>query len=249
MASTTVTPAQPANSIGRIFGAIVSPKETFASIAQKPTWLAPVILSCIVGLALMSVFTSRVGWVRAMEKQDQATAAMQQRMDQMTPEQRQQTIALQAKIAEPVTLTLSVAGPFLFTFILSALFLGLFKLVYGAQLDLKLSMGVVSYAFVPRLIYALLGILVIFLKDPSQVDLQNMVASNPGALLSVETARWLVVLATQFDFFTFWIMLLLAMGFHAASPKKISTIGAFAGIFGLWAVWVIVLVGFTAAVS
>ena len=41
----------------------------------------------------------------------------------------------------------------------------------------------------------------------------------------------------------------MALGFHAAAPKKVSVLGAFAGIFGLWAVFVIVVVGITAAVS
>lgn len=249
MASTTVTPAQPANSIGRIFGAIVSPKETFESIAQKPTWLLPVILAAIISLGVFYSFSSRVGWQRAMERNLQTNPIAARQMEQLSPEQRQQSIAVQTKVLPYVYYCMGVIIPFLGTLILAAIFLGLFKLVYGADLNLNVSMGIVSYSFVPRLIYSLLGILIIFLKDPSQVDLQNLVASNPGALLSTETARWLVVLATQFDFFTFWIMLLMALGFHAAAPKKVSVAGAFAGIFGLWAVFVIIVVGITAAFS
>jgi hypothetical protein len=184
-----------------------------------------------------------------MARQNETNAAMAQRLDQMSPEQRQQTLNLQVKIAEPIGFVSAIAGPFLFTMILAAIFLGLFKLVYGAQVDFKTSMGIVAYAAMPRVLYALVGILVIFLKDPTQVDLQNLLASNPGALMSSETARWIVVLATQFDFFTIWIILLLALGYSAAAPKKISFGGAFAGIVGLWLAWVIVLVGFTAAFS
>jgi hypothetical protein len=249
MASATTLESQPGNSIGRIASVIYSPVETFASIAKKPTWLAPVILACIVSIALFAVFGKKVGWQRAVQLNIQNNALAARQMDSLTPEQRQASIAAQAKIFPYFFYGAALIGAFLFTLILAAIFLGLFKLGYGAQLDLKLSMAIVSYAFVPRLIYALLGIFVLFVKDPSQVDIQNLVASNPGALMSTETARWLVVLATQFDFFTLWIMILLALGFHAASPKKISTFGAFAGIFAMWAVWVIVLVGFTAAVS
>lgn len=251
MASTaTQVPETSGNSISRIWGALFSPKATFASIAQKPTWLAPIILSCLVAIALMAVFGSRVGWQRAVERNIQNNPITARQMDQMSPEQRQQSINVQVKIFPYIFYASAVAGPFIFTLILAAILLGLFNLGFGARVDLKRSMGIVAYAFVPRILYALLGILVIFLKDPSQVDIQNLLASNPGALLSHETtARWLMVLATQIDFFTFWIMILLAMGFHAANPKKISTGSAFAGIAGLWLVWIIVLVGFTAAVS
>ncbi|HKQ85321.1 MAG TPA: Yip1 family protein [Candidatus Acidoferrales bacterium] len=251
MASTaTQAPEESGNSIGRIWGVLFSPKATFAAIAQKPTWLAPVLLSLVVSIALVTVFTNRVGWQRFTERQIALNPSAQARMDQLSPEQRATQIAIVTKITEFATIGIAVTGPFLFTLIFAAIFLGLFKLGYGAQVNLKTSMGVVAYAFVPRILYALVGILVIFLKDPSQVDLQNLLASNPGALLSPETtARWLVVLATQIDFFTFWVMILLAMGYHAANPKKVSTAGAFAGIAGLWLIWVIVIVGFTAAVS
>jgi Yip1 domain len=245
----TPAPMSSENSISRIWGVLFSPKATFASIAQKPTWLAPVLLSCVVSLALFYVFGSRVGWQRAVEHNIQNNPITARQMDQMSPEQRQQSINLQVKIFPYAFYGGAIVGPFLGTLILAALFLGLFKLGYGTQIDIRRSMGIVAYAFVPRILKSLVGILVIFLKDPSQIDIQNLLASNPGALLSPDTARWLVVLATQIDFFTFWVMILLAMGYHAANSKKVSVGGAFAGIFGLWVIYLIVVVGFTAAFS
>jgi hypothetical protein len=242
----TQAPGASSNSIARIAGVLFSPKETFASIAQRPTWLAPVLLGVIVGVALIAVFTNRVGWATYLEHQNSQNAAMAQRLEQMSPEQRQQTLNLQVKFAEPIGFVLAAIGPFLFTALLAAIMLGLFNLVYGAQIGFKTSLGVVAYAFVPRLIYSLLGMFIIFVKDPSQVDLQNLTASNPGALMSSETTRWMVVLATQFDLFAIWVIILLAMGYHAANPKKVSFGGALAGIVGLWLFWVIVITGFTA---
>ncbi|HTZ75449.1 MAG TPA: YIP1 family protein [Candidatus Aquilonibacter sp.] len=250
MATTaTEAPEASGNSFTRIFGVFFSPKETFASIARRPTWIVPVILSCLVSVALFQVFGSRVGWQRAVERNIQNNPITARQMDQLSPEQRQQSINVQVKIYPYILYSIGVVGPFIFTLLLAALFLGLFKLGYGSQVDIKQSMGIVAYASMPRVLYALVGILVIFLKDPSQVDIQNLRASNPGALLGPDTARWLVVLATQFDFFTFWVMFLLAIGYSATNPKKISVAGAFTGIVGLWLVWVMVVVGITAAFS
>ena len=250
MASATIqAPETSGNSINRIAGVLFSPKTTFASIAQQPTWLAPILLSCVVSLGLFGVYGSRVGWQRAVERNIQNNPIAARQMDQLSPEQRQRSINAQVKIFPYFFYGGAIAGPFIFTLLLAALFLGLFNLGYGAHTDIKRSMGVVAYAFVPRILYALLGMLVIFLKDPSQVDIQNLLASNPGALLSPDTARWLMVLLTQIDFFTFWVMILLAMGYHALNPKKVSFGGAFAGIVGVWLVYVIVIVGFAAAFS
>ncbi len=245
----TPAPEVSMNSVSRIINVFFSPKETFTSIAKKPTWLAPVLVSLVVSIALIAVFTNRVGWQRFTERQIALNASSESRLDQLSPDQRAAQIALVTKITEGVGIGTAVTGPFLFTLILAAIFLGFFKLLYGVQLDLKTSMGVVAYGFMPRVLYALLGIFVIFMKDPAQVDLQNLLASNPGALMSSETARWLVVLASQIDLFTFWIMVLLAMGYSGASRKKVSFGGAFAGIFALWAAYVIIVVGFTAAFS
>jgi Yip1 domain len=250
MASTaTQAPEAPGNSISRIFGVLFSPKETFASIGQRPTWLAPVLLWLVVSIALIAVFTNRVGWQRFTERQIAMNPSAESRMDQLSADQRATQIAFATKFTEGIGIASAVVAPFLLTLILAAIFLGLFKLAYGANIDLKTSMAVVAYAFVPLILSALIGILVIFLKDPAQVDLQNLLASNPGALMPTETARWLVVLLTRIDFFAFWVMILLALGYSQASRKKVSFGGALAGVFGLWAAWVIVVVAFTAAFS
>jgi hypothetical protein len=242
-------PQESSNSFSRLVGVFFSPGQTFASIAKRPTWLLPVVLSAIVATGLFYVFGAKVGWQRAVERNIATNPITSRQMDQLSPEQRQASINLQVKIFPYAFYGGAIVGSFLFTLIFAAIFLGIFKLGYGVQFDLKTSMGVVAYAFVPRILKVLLGILVIFLKDPSQVDITNFLASNPGALMSPDSARWLITLATQFDFFTFWVMVLLAIGYHSISPKKISVMSAFLGIFGLWIAYVIVVVGFTAALS
>ena len=248
-ATATQVPEVSTNSIARIFGVFFSPKETFISIAQRPTWLVPVLLSLVVSVALMVVFTKRVGWERITERQIALNASTEARLDALPPGQKAQQMRIIAAVTEGVAISIAVAGPFLFTLMFAAIFLGLFKLGYGVQIDLKTSMGVVAYAYVPLILKALLGILVVSLKDPSQVDVQNYLASNPGAFLSPETARWLVVLASQIDLFAIWIVILLAMGYSVASRKKVSFVGAFAGIACLWIAYLIVITGIAAATS
>src|SRR6266566_3806602 len=56
MATTTSLPVPEApksiNHFARIFGALFSPKKTFAQIAERPSWLAPVLLMAILATAV-----------------------------------------------------------------------------------------------------------------------------------------------------------------------------------------------------
>jgi hypothetical protein len=93
----------------------------------------------------------------------------------------------------------------------------------------------------------LLGILIVSIKDPASIDLQNIVASNAGAFLSSDAPKWLTTLLGSVDLFSFWTMILLAIGFATAAPKQLTTGKAFAWIFVVWLGFVVVKVGFTAA--
>jgi hypothetical protein len=74
-----------------------------------------------------------------------------------------------------------IIPPLAALFVAAALML-VFNLSGATKVGFKTSLAIVSYAWVPWLIHGVLSILILFLKDPSTVDLQNIVASNPGAL-------------------------------------------------------------------
>jgi hypothetical protein len=236
------TPA-PIGALSRVFGVFFSPKATFESIAARPTWIVPVILICLMQIAVVSVFSHRVGWRSMIEKQD----ANNSRMEGMPPDQLERAVALQVKYAPIAGYFFAAVGPFLGVAVVGGVLLGLFNGVGGGRMQLKTSLGVVSHAWMPGLIAGLLGIIILFLEDPSSVDLQNLVASNPGVLLSDSSPRWMVSLLGSLDIFSFWTMLLMAVGFHAANPRKISFGKAIGVILFAWAFYVVFKVGLTAA--
>ena len=237
--------AAPTGALSRVFGVFFSPKATFESIAARPTWIVPVVLICLMQLAVVSVFSRRVGWRSMIEKQD----ANNSRMQEMPPAQLERTVQLQVKYAPVAGYFFAAVGPFLGVAVVGGILLGLFNGITGARMELKGALGVVSHAWMPGLIAGLLAVVVLFLEDPSSVDLQNLVASNPGVLLSDSSPRWLVSLLGSIDLFSFWTMFLMAVGFHAASPKKISFGKALGVILFAWACYVVVKVGFAAAFS
>jgi Yip1 domain len=248
MASATVSspePAAPVSSIGRIFGVFFSPKATFESIAKRPTWLAPLILLCLVQLALMAVFTQRVGWRGFMQKKLENNS----RVQQMTPEQQERLLDRQAKIAPIFGYAVAIVGPFGGGVIVAAVYLAVFNLLAGANIKFTTSLGIVAYSWMPAVVAVLLGILIVFLKDPSTVDLQHLIASNAGAFVSDDSPKWLATFLSSLDIFVFWTLLLLAAGYSATNPRRISYGKALAWVVAVWLIFVLLKTSSAAAFS
>jgi hypothetical protein len=250
---TTATPAPeasaPVDSIGRVFGVLFSPKATFESIAKQPTWIVPVILGCVIGILVSFFIGKQIGWRAVVDKRIADSPSAQKRMEQLSAEDREKSLAGQAKFSPYIVYSVNVVGPFIGAALLAAIFLGAFNLVHGTKLNFKTSLGIVSYSWIPQLIVGILAIPILFLKDPATVDVQNIVASNPGAMLSDDSAKWLVALLGSLDVFSFWAMILLAFGFSAANPKKISFGKAFGTVLFVWFLFVVCKVGLTAIFS
>lgn len=250
MASPTM-PTQPApgpvNSFGRLFGVFFEPKATFESIVQRPTWVLPMLALVLISIVIVALIGSRVGWRQVMERQIANSPRAQQRMEQIPPDQREQIMARQAKFAGVVAYVAVVAGTALAEVVVAALLLAVFNIVSGSKIGFSASLGIVAHSWMPYVITGLLGILILFIKDPSTIDTQNLVASNPGALLPDGSAKWLVSLLTSLDLFTFWVLALQGIGYSATNPKKISFGKAFSYILVVWLFFVLVKVGLAAA--
>jgi len=231
------------NSFARIFGVLFSPKATFESIVRQPTWFAPILVLTILSLVVIGLFSHRVGWRSFFEKQLESNS----RVQEMPADQREQVLQSVARFYPPVIYVIGAVSPIVAALIVSAVLLGIFNGLAGAGLKFKTSFAIAAYASSPSIIRGLLGILVVLLKDPATIDLQNLVASNGAIFLSNDAAKWLVALMRSIDVFTIWPLVLMAIGYHCAAPKKLSTGGAFAWIFALYAVIVLAVVGLTAA--
>src|ERR1700689_1295192 len=251
MATPAITPESvpQVSSVGRIFGVIFSPKATFESIVQRPTWILPLLLISVISIVTVFIFGQRVGWRGFMIRQDQQNSRLQKQMDQMTPDQRDKMLDQQTKIAPIFGYVFGVLGIFIVAVIIATVLLVAFNMMIGGGIGFTTSLGIVTHSWVPGIIGGLLGILVLFLKDPSTIDLQHLVAANAGAFLSDDAPKWQEALLSSFDLFTFWSMILMGIGYSAANPKKISFGKALGTIVVVWAVYVVCKVGLTAAFS
>lgn len=237
----------PVSSVGRVFNVFFEPKATFESIAQRPTWVVPMLAVIVVSVVVVFFIGSRVGWRQVLDRQIASSPRAQQRMEQVPPAQREDILNKQAKFAPIFGYVGVVVGTVVAEVVVAALLLAAFNIISGTKIQFSASLGVVAHSWMPYVITGLLAVLVLFIKDPTTIDTQNIVASNPGALLPDGSAKWLVSLLTSLDLFTLWVLILQGVGYRATNPKKISFGKAFGTVLVLWLFFVLVKAGLAAA--
>ena len=225
---------------GRIMGVFLDPKKAFASIAARPTWIVPIILMIIVGLAFVFLFTSRVGWDRYFHQ----IAETNSRMQQMDAQTRESTIQTQIKVGPIFGYIFGVIGPFLTALIAGGVVLLMCKLA-SLSLTFKQTYAMSAWAMMPRVLAGVLAIVVMYTKRPEDFNLQNPIAFNIGAFLEPppNTGKFIYSLATSIDLFTIWSILLLAVGITAAA-RKVSFSKAVILVAAPWIIWVLVASSF-----
>ena len=119
--------------------------------------------------------------------------------------------------------------------IVAVLLMFLFDTLMSAGIGLKRMMAIVAYGFLPTLLQTALSMVVLFLKDPEDFNLQNPLMFNVGAYLSSDSPAALRALGSSIDLFSLWIIVLLAIGISAAG-RRISFGKALGGIAIPWAI-------------
>jgi hypothetical protein len=217
----------------RLAGVFFSPGKAFADIARRPRWWIPVILIALLGTVYLNIFTQRVGWESVIRPAIERLPNSQT----MTVQQREQAIATAARLYKYLGYGGSAVGTLFYVFIVAVMLMFIFDTMMSASIGLKRMMAIVAYGFLPLIIQTLLSMVVLFLKDPDEFNLQNPLMFNVGAYLSPDSPAALRALGSSIDLFSLWIIVLLAIGVHAAG-RKISFGKALAGIGLPWALFV-----------
>jgi hypothetical protein len=236
--------AAPMSEISRLANVFFSPSAAFTAIARRPSWWVPIVLGVLVSVVYIAAYSNHVGWDQLIRQQmDQSS-----RTQNLTGTQREAAIQTMERFIPIISYVGAVVGPLLMLLIIAVVLMFLFDNIMGANLGLQRMLAIVSYAQLPRLIVTALSMLVMFLKPPEDFDIRNPLVFNIGALIPRDAPQWQRSLGASFDVFTFWILALTAIGICAAAPKmKFGK--AFAGVLFPWALWVILVTGYTAAMG
>jgi hypothetical protein len=232
----------PLGEVGRITGVYFDPKKAFADIAARPGWIVPVVLLIVAYLAFMYCFTTHVGWEHSMRQAMETNT----RMQQMDAQQRETMLQQQMKFAPIGAYVVGPIAIVVVALIVAGVLLLMCKMM-GASLSFKQMFGITAYSMLPGLVGTILSIIVVFIKNPEEFNLQNPLAFNLGAFLEPPpgSSKALYALATSIDLFTFWQILLLAVGISVAA-RKFPFSKALVAVVVPWIVLVIGKVGWAA---
>ena len=230
------------SSFGRVIGALFSPEKTFRSIAERPTWVVPLLL--IVGLSL------GVGLIM-QKKVDQAELVKYQmekigvdlgkeQLEKIDREAENQSASRQ--IVGLVFGSLVAGGAY---FLIAALFLGTLRLT-GSEIDFKRSLAVTVHGVLPQGVSLLLNLPLALSRteiSPEEMMSGGLLASSLRPL-APEDSPVVASLLGSLDFFTIWSVVLLILGYRASA--RVSTQTATTVVLVLWGLWVLGKAGFAA---
>lgn len=223
--ATTPTPAPEAQAslspVARIIGVFFSPKPTFADIANRPSWIAPMLLLFVVYLGLNFALVKHADWVEVTKDQIAKSKFAARQIEQLPEDQRSRAMEQGAERAKIIRYCRGVIGWPLLLIVVSAIYFGAFKLIGGARTSFAAAFAVTTFAHLPMGLRELIAIPVTFLKDPASIDPENFLASNPAAIFGSDLPTWQMVPLAFLDVFGIWALILMAVGFSATDPKKL----------------------------
>lgn len=246
-APVTPTPASPLSEGARILNTFIAPSKTFTDLRRSAAWWGPFLLMVVVSAAFVYVAGQKVGFRKAMENQMQSQPKQQARLEQLTPDEREQQLQKAAKVTQFIAYAFP-AIQLVILLIIAAILFATFKFAAGANVSFKVSLAIVIYASLPGLLRALLAMLSLAAGvSPDSFTFQNPVMTNPGYLMNPADSPFLYSLASSLDIFLIWTLVLTAIGFTCVSKVKRGT--ALAIVFGWWAVFTLAGAGLGAMFS
>lgn len=226
--------------LGRVVGVFIAPGRTFASIARKPGWVAPLLLWTVFSALATAVLLPRLDFEAAVREQLAAR-------EESVSEERVERIVAAQKRFSGIAYVWGALAPTVIAMLIASIFWLSFK-AFGWDLSFKQSLGVTSHAFLPNCLSALL--LIVFclrLDRVNPADLGDLVRSHPGFLVDRKANPVLHSLLQSVDAFSIWVIVLLVLGYAIAA--KVSRGKAAGIVVTLWALYVLGKAGFTALFS
>jgi hypothetical protein len=212
--------------ISRLTGVFLEPSKAFEDIARRPTWLIPLLLTILAGIAFFTTFSQHVGWARYLQHQMETNPKAAERMAQVPADQRARTMEMQVKFSGIGADVAVVVFTPIVLIVSAGIVLGIASAM-SAGVRFKQVFGIMAYAGLPIILKHALSIVVMFLKNPDDFNPTNPLAFNPAAFMDpVTSSKFLYSIGTYVDLFTIWTLLLTAIGLKAAAGKRLTFGGA-----------------------
>jgi len=244
MGDAVVSPAEPdvpAQSFPeRLMGVFISPGETFADVARKPGFWAPLITIVIGSVAFVETMLWKIGAERIMRTNLEQSS----RAASMSPEQIDQAVSQGAKFTAIAYHVGGLLGAPIVLLIIAGVGILIVNVIFGARSSFKTVLSLVCYADLVSLLGAVMSIALILFGDPEHFNSQNPVPGNVGFFLNPhDVSKPLYALASSADIFSIWLLVLLGIGLSKGTGGKVKPMPIFLVFTGFWLLWVLAKVG------
>ena len=224
----------------RLVNAFIAPRKTFEDLKRNPSWWVPWLIAAIFSIIFGAVAVQKMDIPRFLQQQIEKSPSAQRRLEQLTPEQRERGMAVQATIVKATFYAFPVIS-LLSGLIIAAVLMGVFNFILGAEVPFQRAMAVVFYSYVPFIISTiLLTVSMLVSSDPNTIDITNPMPTNPGFFMDPLGNRFIYSIASSLDIFSIWVVALLGLGFATTSSnRKPSVSTGITTMFVVFAIFVI----------
>lgn len=244
------TPAagQGLSQMQRVVSVFTAPSKTFQDIRDHTrSWWLPFLIYVAVGYLFFAVVYTRIGMPQVVQNSIHQNPKQEEQMAQQPPEQR----ATGMKIALYITEGVFIANPLFVLGGVALLSLGLWgtiNFVFGGKAKYGSIFSMWMYAGLPGIVKPILGSVVIMTgMAPESFNIKNYSPTNIAALMMdpLESNKALYALASSLDVVTIWTLVLLGIG--TATVAGVKRGSGYMAVFGWWAIFVLIGVGWAAA--
>jgi hypothetical protein len=225
----------------RLINVFFAPTKTFADLKRNPSWWAPWVVTAIFIVIFGVVAVQKIDMVQFIQQQIDKSPSAQRRMEQLSPEQREKGIGMQAT-ATKVVFYIYPVFTLLGGLLIAAILMGVFNFMLGAEVPFQRAMAVVFYSYVPWIISTiLLTVSVLLSSAPNTIDLTNPMPTNPGFFMDPQGNKFIYAVVSSLDIFSIWTVVLLGLGFATASSNRKPA--ASTGVITMFVVFAVFVLG------
>jgi hypothetical protein len=220
----------------RLVDVFIAPSKTFDDIRRNAKWWAPFLLLVLSGTAYLFTIDKKIGWDAIVEaRMAHATPFLQHALEQLPPEQKQNIVDRQIKGASRAIYWAPLVV-LIYGLLAAGVLTPTFNFMFDAGVKFKHALAVVFYGALPRIVWHLLAMVVIFAGAEAEgFDQENPVATNLGAFLGINSDNhFLYRFLSAFDILFIWIVVVIAIGFTRISSRKKLSKGAAIAAVGGW---------------
>jgi hypothetical protein len=225
--------------MARPIDVLLDPVATFASIARRPTWIAPLVILMVLATLTSTLTFHKIDIAQSVREQ---FAARGQTADE---DQINQGVTFFENLQGVAALVTLVSFPLVMMLVALVFWLA-FQLA-GQVIDYGASMAVTVHGMMPWAVASLLTLPVLLSRDTitaKEAMSGSVLISHLGFVASSNAAPAWGGLLSSVDLFSLWTAVLLTIGYGAAA--KASTAKAVAIVSSVWLGYIGLKVGWLA---